>query len=51
MDTDEATCPDCGKTPHNPKTGFCWLSTSRSPRAGFHCTHCCTVSTGNRSPR
>jgi len=34
-------CPDCGQQPHNPRTGFCWKSTARSPRGGFHCDHCC----------
>ena len=35
------TCPECGhEESHNPKTGFCWKSTS-NPRSGWHCKHCC----------
>lgn len=44
-------CPDCGKPKHNPQTGFCWKSTSRNPRSGFHCNHCCKIGDSNDTPR
>lgn len=39
----EDKCPDCGESQHDPKTGYCWLSRSRTK--GFHCSNCCATTT------